>query len=330
MCNERYFLPSTNDNTDRTADIQQMLEQHGVCMLGDGVYVVSGVDMPKSSALMGVGAATKVLLNETVQEGYAVRLNSYCTVKDMHVMGCAQAIERPTEVGKRHGLMFLGDATPKQFGGQHRNSIITGCIITAFAGGGITCHDTGYVTMCSLTVSDCHILNCGAGINIDHFSEFHKFTNVLSETNLYGCINNGGNNVFVNCGFNSNTTAFLIDNSQKQSPNCAHGSAVGCTFNHSGGNKGVGIKILGAKPGYIFSGCQLFYSKIVLEDSWGVVFEGMNFGKNMDISIQGGTLTMFSNSSFSNLPASIHVEDNPHVKFINCFTRDEACQEVGL
>ena len=42
-------------------------------------------------------------------------------------------------------------------------------------------------------MSDCHILNCGAGINIDHFSEFHKFTNVLSETNLYGCINNGGN-----------------------------------------------------------------------------------------------------------------------------------------
>lgn len=330
MSYDNYILPSTNDHTDRTADIQAMLEQHGVCMLGDGIYVVSGVEMPKGSAIMGVGAATKVLLHEDVQEGCAIRLNSYCTVKDLQVLGAAENIERPTEVGTRHGLMFLGDATPKQFGGQPRNAIITGCIIKSFTGGGITCRDTGYVTMCSLTVSDCHILNCGAGINIDHFSEFHKFTNVLSETNLYGCVNNGGNNVFVNCGFNSNTTAFLIDNSQKQSPNCAHGSAVGCTFNHSGGNKGVGVKILGAKPGYIFSGGQMFFSKIVLEDSWGVVFDAMNFGKDMDISVKGGTLTMFTNSAFSNRPASIHVEDNPHVKFINCFTKDEECLEVGL
>ncbi len=248
MYDARHILTSTNDNTDRTADIQQRLEQHGVCLLGDGLYVVSGVTMPKNSALIGVGNATKVMLHEDVQEGCAVKLDSYCTVRDMHVMGSPEAIERPTEVGKRHGLMFLGNATPQSYGGQPRNSIITGCRITAFSGGGITCRDTGYVTICSLTVSDCHILNCGAGINIDHFSEFHKFTNVLSETNLYGCINNGGNNVFVNCGFNSNTTAFLIDNSQKQSSNCAHGSAVGCTFNHSGGNKGVGVMILGPSP----------------------------------------------------------------------------------
>ncbi len=74
----------------------------------------------------------------------------------------------------------------------------------------------------------------------------------------------------------------------------------------------------------------MFYSKIVLENSWGVVFDAMNFGKNMDISVKGGTLTMFSNSSFSNQPASIHVENNPHVKFVNCYTRDEECLEVGL
>jgi ABC-type transport system substrate-binding protein len=71
---------------------------------------------------------------------------------------------------------------------------------------------------------------------------------------------------------------------------------VGCTFNHSGGNKGVGVKILGAKPGYIFTGCQMFYSKIVLEDSWGVAFDAMNFGKDMDISVKGGTLTVMSDT----------------------------------
>lgn len=182
----KYYLPSTNDNTDRTADIQAMLDQRGACLLGDGLYVVSGVNMPKDSALMGVGNATKVLQHEDVEEGCAVKPDSYCTVEDVRVMGSLETIERPTG----HGLMFLGDATPQKFGGQPRSSIITGCLITAFTGGGITCRDTRYATICSLT--------------------------------------------------------------------------------------------------------------------------------------------MFSNSSFSNKPASIHVEGNPHVKFVNCYTRDEECLEVGL
>ena len=62
----------------------------------------------------------------------------------------------------------------------------------------------------------------------------HMFTNIMASKCLYGCINNGGNNVFVNCGFNSNITGFLIDNSRGQSNNNSHGSAIGCTFNHSG------------------------------------------------------------------------------------------------
>ena len=83
----------------------------------------------------------------------------------------------------------------------------------------------------------------------------------------------------------------------------------------------MGVKILGAKPGYIFTGCQMFYSKNVLEDSWGIIFDAMNFEKCMDISVKGGTLTMFTNSMFSTPTDNIRVEDNPNVKFINCYTR---------
>ena len=39
--------------------------------------------------------------------------------------------------------------------------------------------------------------------------------------------------MFVNCNFSENDMEFLMDNSQKQSKNETHGSAVGCTFNHS-------------------------------------------------------------------------------------------------
>ena len=317
-----YYLQSTNDNTDRTADIMALLEQYGVCRLGCGTFVVSGVDMPDNTSLFGEGAATRVVLDERVEDGFAVRIGSFCTVKDLHLIGDPEADARPAGVGKRHGLLFFGTATTKEWAGQDRNSIVNGCVITGFSGGGITCHGTGYETRCCMTVSDCHIMYCGAGINIDWYSEFHKFTNVLSERNYYGCINNGGNNMFVNCGFTSNGTGFLIDNSHGKSKNNSHGSVVGCTINHSGKNKGIGIQILGAKNGFIFTGCQMFYSKIVVEDSDGIVFDTFNFGRDMDISVKGGRFVMFSNCGFAQYPASIKRRDDAKLRFANCYTWD--------
>lgn len=322
-------LASTHDNTDRTADIMALLEQHGVCHLGCGTFVVSGVDMPDHTTLTGEGAATKVILREDLQEGYGVKLGSFCTVRDIYLQGSDNMTDRPTTVGQRHGLLFAGTATTEDWDNQPRNSMIRGCFITGFSGGGITCHGTGYSTLSCMSVSDCHIMYCGAGINIDWYSEFHKFTNVLSEKNCYGCINNGGNNVFVNCGFNSNVTGVLMDNSRGQSPNNTHGSMVGCTINHSNNNEGVGIVALGTKAGYIFTGCQVFFSKILLEDVDGFVFDAMTYGKKVEIDIKGGGAVTFSNSVFKPAPDAIRVTDNEAVRFVNCYTRDTG-EPVGL
>jgi len=331
MCDIKYYLTSTNDNTDRTGDIRALLEEYGVCRLGCGTFVVSGVDMPDNTTLMGEGGATTLLLREDVQEGYAVKLGSFCTVKELYIQGDATRVKRQEqlEVGTRHGILFEGTATLQDWSGQPRNSIVNNCFITGFTGGGITCRDTGYSTLCCLTVSDCHILYCGAGINIAHYSEFHKFTNVLSEQNGYGCINNGGNNVFTNCGFNSNIMGFLMDNSQNQSPNNSHGSMVGCTINHTNANEGIGIMSLGTKAGYIFTGCQVFFSKIVIEDSDGLVFDAMNYGRKVEIDIKGGGSVLFTNSVFKPAPDAIRITDNDNVHFINCYTRDTG-ESVGL
>lgn len=316
-----YFLPSTQDDTDRTEQIQQMLQTYGACRLGSGIYVVTGIQMPEGASLMGVGYATKLLLREDIQEGCAVKLSSLCTVRDLAVLGSREQLTLPETVGTRHGLAFMGNATLSDWKNQIHNSVISGCYLSGFTGGGITCADTGYHTRSSMTVSDCHIYNCGAGINISHFSEYHMFTNVQSTHCLYGCINNGGNNVFVNCGFDSNVIGFLIDNSKGQSPNNAHGSAVGCTFNHTNGNGGIGIQLLGVKPGYSFTGCQLFFSQIVLENSEDILFDALNTGRQVKILVDGGGLTMFTNCTFGHLPEQIRVTENDSVKFINCFTK---------
>lgn len=324
------FLPSTNDQTDRTGDIAHMLQTQGACLLGPGLYVVSGLDMPDCTTLTGMGGATTLLLPEDLSSGYVVKLGSFCTIKDLSLTGAQGEMERPTQVGERHGILFEGTATtPNIRSNQPHNCIVSGCFIQNFSGGGITCRDTGYRTTCSIIASHCHILNCGAGINISHFSEYHKFDSILSEKNCYGCINNGGNNVFANCGFNSNTTGILMDNSQGQSPNNSHGSAVGCTINHTNANEGIGVLAIGMNSGFMFSGCQIFYSKIHLENCKGFIFDTTNYGKKVDIFVKGGGLTMFSNSSFHPTGVnSVQVIDNDSVKFINCFTRDGAPLDV--
>ena len=315
-----FVLKSTGDTADRSADIEKLLGEYKVCILTPGTYYVSGIKMPTGTSLLGFGEPCKIVLLEEVTDRCAVSMASNCTVKDLTLVGGSEDMPRPAELGDRHGIGFIGTATLENRSGQPVDSIVEGCRIRNFSGGGITCRDTGYGINCSLSVTNCRIHNCGAGINISHFSEFHNFTNVTSTRNLYGCINNGGNNVFVGCGFDGNTVGYLIDNSQKQSPNNAHGSCVGCTFNHTDHNKGVGIRILGAKPGYVFSDCQMFFSTIDIQDSRGIQFNHFHFGKAVKVCVSGDSTVTVSGGFFSNQPEFL-LEGDPMVCIHDCYTK---------
>ena len=265
-------LLSTKDKTDRTNEIQRILAEEGVCRLGSGDFYVGNLVMPNHTMLVGNGAATRLILLENIEDGYVVSVRTRCTVKDMFFVGSEEPIEVSEQVGTRHGIMFV-DTSEKGGNDAPSYGTIENCHMTGFSGGAITCLNTGYHYKDSLNVTDCWMTNCGVGIHIPFWSEFHRFNNISAMGCWYGCINNGGNNMFSNCNFSGNEVGFLIDNSRNQSKNNSHGSAIGCVFNHSGNNKGTGIRILGIKHGYIFSGCQVFYSKIELEDVDGVVFD---------------------------------------------------------
>lgn len=315
-----FFLKPTGDKTDRTAEIESLLATHKVCVLTPGTYCVTGVKMPDGTSLFGMGEGSQIVLLPDVTDICAVAMGSHCTVKDLTFIGCEEEMPRPTELGNRHGIGFIGTATLENRSGQPVDSIVESCRIRNFSGGGITCRDTGYGINSSLSVTNCRIHNCGAGINISHFSEFHNFTNVTSTRNLYGCINNGGNNVFVGCGFDGNTVGYLIDNSEKQSPNNAHGSCVACTFNHTDFNKGVGIRILGSKPGYVFSDCQMFFSNVEIHNSVGIQFNNFNFGKAVQFSVTGDSTVKVKGGFCSSQPV-FAVDETAKVWVDDCCTK---------
>lgn len=320
------YLPPTGDTSDRTADILAMLSATGVCRLGAGNYYIKNLQMPEGSAIIGSGYATKVIMGGS-DGGFAIKMGSFCTVKDLQLLGATNDITIGTVEGNRHGLLWQGTYTANQT--APFKGMISNVHIGRFSGGGIRCYDTGYGTNNCLEVTNAYIWNCWAGVDIAYWSEFHKFTNVRSGQCRIGCVNNGGNNMFVNCDFSSNMEiAMLMDNSQGQSPNNTHGSCVACVFNHtaSGGtaNAGIGIEILNCDSGFVFEGCQIFFSQIHLEDSDGIVFMGCNFGQNnCDIEVDGGGAVVFNGNMHQAQP-TITIVGNQSVKFINCYTRSGA------
>lgn len=316
-----YFLQSAPG--DMTQAIQACLDQYKACVLGPGRFEVRGIRMPDNATLCGLGAASRLVLAAQIQEGAAVQLGSYCTVKDLHLVGADTPIELPPVPGKRHGVLFLGDATPEN-GAQTpppRHSHLSGLMISAFTGGAITCRGTGYSVKCSLNALNCTLTNCGVGIYVPYFSEYHRFSNVLSTGNRFGCINNGGNNVFVGCGFDENGTGFVIDNRDGRACNNSHGSVVGCTFNHSGENKGVGIHLINAQIGQVFTAGQMWYSQILVENSTNVVFDSFNFGRSVPITAKGPQAVYVNNCRFYS-PPKLSAQDGARLVLSHCYAQD--------
>ena len=313
------FLQATGDNTDVTTSIVTLLNNTGVCRLGKGDYYVNNLVMPDNTMIIGSGRASRIILKNT-GDGHAIRMGSRCIVQDLTVAGSTSDISLSSVVTNRHGILWQGSYTQDQNSPQL--SKISGVYIENFTGGGITCYDTGYGVANSIEVVNTTITKCNAGINISYFSEFNKFTNVKAILNYYGCINNGGNNNFVNCDFSGNKLGFLMDNQNNQSPNNSHGSVVGCLFNHSDANLGTGIRVLNCDNGYTFTGCQIFYSKIEIQNSDGIIVADSVFGQsNCNITISGGNTVLFANNMYQGAP-TISVVGNTKVHFVNCYVRD--------
>lgn len=315
------YLSSTGDTTDVTASIAAMLSQTKICRLGPGVFYVKDLQMPNDSMLCGSGKSTRLIRSGT-DAGYAVKMGQNCIIKDMSIVGSNSWISATETLGNRHGILWQGDYTESSDNSrQPQHGIIENVYLNGWTGGGITFYDTGYGLPCLAEVCNVYAWNCSAGINVSYWSEFHKFTNIHTNSCYYGCINNGGNNIFVNCDFSGSTVGYLMDNSTGQSRNNSHGSAIGCVFNHSGSNSGIGVKILNCDNGFIFDGCQIFYSQIVIDDSDGVVFSNCNMGAdNVKITISGGGTVLFNGNIHQAQPTK-SITNNNNVHFANCYVR---------
>ena len=319
---------SESGKTDMTPAIMAMLSGAGYCHLGPGIFYVSGnIDIPTGATLEGCGNNTCIRLLSSVTSGYICRLKEYGKVRSIRFSGGYNAGDISTpDIGGRKGVIFIGnrdgqdsEVTPT----TTKCSQITGCTFENLDSG-IYGYNAGGGLQEGLIVSDCYITRCKAGINLDYWTEYCKFSNVVTFQCYFACINNGGNNVFVGCTFHG-VEGFVLDNSAGNKSNQGHGSVIGCTFNHidnmnrpQEAGRGLGIKMIGNTAGFVFSGCQLWYGEVYVENSRGVSFADCLFGGgSIEITTTGSYPLFLNGCTFQSAP-NVSAETAP--KYTGCYT----------
>lgn len=313
------FLAASGTSADRKADIEAALNATGYCKLGPGDFYISGIVMPNGTCLEGSGEKTVVYFLSSVTNGNAINIASNGSVKNLTLRGRSATYTPSGGVGTRHALAWTGSADQTNGTTKYRG-IIDNVRVFYFSGAGIYCNNTGGMVETCLEVNNFYAYNCDVGIDVNYYSEYHRFSNCHINRCYYGAIVNGGNCNFSNCDFSGNTIGLLMDNTNDQSRNNGHGTFSGCSINHSGGNSGVAIRIIGLTNGEIFTGLNVFYGTIEILRSVGIQFGNCVFATS-GITVVDSKAVQFSDCMVRTASEVVYSgSGNTGVKFVNCQT----------
>lgn len=310
------ILVSTGNSADRTAEIQARLLNNKQCILGAGTFYTTGIDLPDGSALFGLGNSS--VLKKFGAGTYVINMNKDNLVANLSIDGNDNL---PAQIGTNSGILWNGDYNQSHDPDiQPQNGKISNVSIKNCDGGGITCNNTGTKRYNNIVADNVYITNCGVGINIPFYSEYHRFTNIDAWKCNYGCINNGGNNCFANCDFSDSLiTGFVIDNSNGDKTNNSHGTAVGCSFNHIANNTGLALSLNGVSNGFTFGNCNIFRGSIEIINSTGVEITDSLIGTAVTITITDSRAILFDDDIFQTAP-TVNRTNSPYTYFKNCYS----------
>jgi hypothetical protein len=314
------YLESTHDTTDRTAEMQSLLNEHKCLQLGAGEFYLAGqLVIGGGEILEGCGAATKIMQTPDSTQTFMIRLQSEGTIRSVCLQGAwtSKADVTTTPTSYRTGIYV-----PQEID----NAIIDGCFIHGWTSFGILVSDSSAATQ-AVIISNCDFCWNYTGMQLQKFEDTCVNHCVFRDNN-YGVVNNGGNNKFTACGFDSNIVGLYIN----ELNNNGHGTAVGCTFNHN--EKAVYIE--DNETGFVFSGCQLHYGAIkILATAKGTMFVGCQFGNQVGYYNYTSNPTLFVGCNFSKTPqteSEAYIDNYGGLRFIACFNYQtgESVDNMGL
>ena len=117
------------------------------------------------------------------------------------------------------------------------------------------------------------------GLWFGQYGEYNRTEGCNFGDNFIGVLNEGGNNMYVSCYFNSNYCGFALNGDGII--NESHGGCYSCTYNHnaeSGLGGGIAIYANKSTIGWNFIGENIWYGAIKLIDCKGIIFDGGVWG----------------------------------------------------
>lgn len=298
---------------DLASEFDVLLNAFTELHIHKGVYYVSGIHVPEKGKLIGSGFNSTIKLLASIGSGSAVYMGPSSIVKDVQIKGGDSSQWVISSEGSRNGIEWTGE--------EQTAGIVDGCFITNFSGSGIYLHDTTQKTYRCLSIANCYVTGNYVGIDIRKDSEFNKICNCTITGNHIGYRNRGGNNDISNCGIDANRTGILID--ADVGGNNGHGTITGCSINHSGSNSGYGL-IIKDTGRMMVSNCNIYFSKLKLDNTDGNVISNCGFGTSASWEIINGACSLFIGCMVRGWDAgntNVTVTNNSAVKIDNCYDR---------
>ena len=282
----------------------------------DGTYIFSSIiNVPSDVSLIGNTKTVFKPASETAPTTL-MSIDGSDNVFISHITFDGGLTSKPTEEGTQVGLSVVSCRSVNienvEFVGWSKQGLYSKTMSSYGEEGDGKFFKHFQITNCRFYFNYC-------GNYFDYRCEYTQMLNCVWGENYIGTVNCGGNNAYVSCQWNANHTGFKMENSGS---NPAHGGCNGCTFNH---NHNQAIQIDDCVNGWTFEGCQIFYGKIVLNKSKGVIFNGNIWGSCKFFSTLPGekNVNMITNTYFQTDRNVILSGNDGSTKVVNCIPEEE-------
>lgn len=302
-------IQSTNDTTNRTVELNTVLQTEKILKLGAGDFYIDGLVMPEGTSIEGCGANTRIIT--TNAKHALITVSNHCSIKNVALIGLQTA--QPEQGMNSAHINRVGIYHE----GYEENILISGCLIQGFGDYGIR-FVTGGLGVNSVIIDNCTVKYCGVGIGF-YNTEYACVSNCTIIDNFIGVKSGGGNNKFANCGIDSNGFGFYIAGDEEGVENHGHSSCVGCSFNH---NVNRAIFIADNPHGFVFSGCCIFDASIAMSGTTaGTLFVGCEFGSGIEFRHLSTGSNYVMNCIFNKYGDITHTVGvgSARAQFINCY-----------
>ena len=234
----------------------------------DGTYVFSSsINLISNVTILG-SSNTVFKLSESSDSTVLLNINGIdnVTIRNLFVIG--DNTSRPTEKGERCGIWIEGSRSV-----NIENVDISGWDLYGLYSKTMSSYGTAEEGKFykQLQILNSRFYNNYCGSYFDYRCEYTQTLNCVFGENYIGSINCGGNNLYTSCMWNSNSYGFILNN---DGSNPAHGGCNSSTFNHNE----TAIQVNNCVNGWTFDACQVFYGKIKLTNSVGVIFNSNIWG----------------------------------------------------